>query len=58
MENSLLYFTQVDPSSGSEFYNYEEFYSVFLLALVDYDCKFTYIGDGEIYNNLVLKKPF
>ena len=52
--------------TGSGLYIYKGFYSVFLLALVDYDYKFTYINyryqgrinDVEIYNNLALKKPF
>ena len=46
------------------FYNYKGFYSVALLALVDYDYKFMYIDvgcqghicDGGVYNNSVLKE--
>lgn len=49
---------------GSEFYNYKGFYSVVLLALVDYDYKFKYgdvvcqahIVDGGVYNNSILKE--
>ena len=45
--------------SGSEFYNYKGFYSIVLLAYVDYDYKFIYadvgcqgrISDGGVYRN-------
>ena len=50
--------------SGTEFYNYKGFYSVVLLAIVDYDYKFIYIdvgcqgriSDGRVYNNSTLKE--
>ena len=45
--------------SGSEYYNYKGFYSLVMLALVDYDYKFLFvdvgcqgrISDGGVYNN-------
>lgn len=48
--------------SGSEFYNYKGFYSLVLLALVDYDYKFLYIdvgcqgriSDGGVFRNSTL----
>ena len=48
----------IHPSnSRSEFYNYEGFFSVVLLAIVDYDYKFANVGcqrrisDGGVYRN-------
>ncbi len=49
-------------SSGAEFYNYKGFYSIVLLALVDFDYKFFYadvgcqgrISDGGVYRNSIL----
>ena len=46
-------------NTTSEFYNYKGFYSIVLLALVDYDYKFIYadigcqgrISDGGVYRN-------
>ena len=60
-KNIALFHTR---GSGSEIYNYKGFYSVVLLALVDYDYKFMYIdvgcqgriSDGWVYNNSVLKE--
>ena len=52
--------TIIHPSSsGSEFYNYEGFFSIVLLAIVDYDYKFIFadvgcqrrISDSEVYRN-------
>ena len=45
--------------SGSEYYNYKGFFSLVMLALVDYDYKFMFIdvgcqgriSDGGVYNN-------
>ena len=34
-------------NSGSLYYNYKEYYSIVLLALVDADCKFTAIDVGS-----------
>lgn len=49
-------------ASGSEFYNYKGFFSIVLLALVDYDYKFLFadvgcqgrISDGGVYRNTYL----
>ena len=48
--------------SGSEYFNYKGFYSLVLLALIDYDYKFLYvdvgcqgrISDGGVYSNSTL----
>ena len=48
--------------SGSEYYNYKEFFSLVMLALVDQDYKFTFIdvgcqgriSDGGVYSNCSL----
>ena len=48
--------------SGSEYYNYKEFFSLVMLALVDLDYKFTFIdvgcqgriSDGGVYSNCSL----
>ena len=50
--------------SGSDFYNYKGFFSIVLLAIVDYDYKFLFvdvgcqgrISDGGIYRNSSFKK--
>lgn len=52
------------PESGSEFYNYKHFFSVFMLALVDADYKFLYVdvgapgrsGDAGVYAQCTLKR--
>ena len=49
-------------NSGSEYYNYKGFYSLVMLALVDFDYKFTFsdvacqgrISDADVYNNSAL----
>ena len=46
-------------NSGSEFYNYKGFFSIVLLAIVDYDYKFIFadvgcqrrMSDSEVYRN-------
>ncbi|XP_060561053.1 uncharacterized protein LOC132720846 [Ruditapes philippinarum] len=51
------------PSSGSTYFNYKKYYSIVLLALVDYDCKFIWadIGgrgaasDAQLWNESDLK---
>lgn len=53
-------------NSGAEFYNYKGFYSIVLLAFVDYDYKFVYvdvgcqgrISDGGVYRNCSLSNLF
>ena len=51
-------------NSGSDYYNYKGFFSIVLLAIVDYDCKFLYvdvgcqgrISDGGVYRNSIFYK--
>ena len=50
-------------NSGAEYYNYKGFYSLVMLALVDFDYKFTFINvgcqgrisDGGVYNNSAIE---
>ena len=50
--------------SGSDYFSYKTFFSIVLLALVDYDYKFIYVGvgsrgcisDGGVYHNSSLCK--
>jgi len=42
------------PCSGSQYYNYENFFSVVLLALCDANHKFTWVDIGQFGKNLVI----
>lgn len=54
---------QAPPNSGSNYYNYKQFYSVILLALVDHNYCFTLIDvgangmapDAGVFNNSKIK---
>ena len=45
------YMIQSPPNSGSLYYNYKGYFSLVLMALVDHQYKFTYIGVGEYGSN-------